>query len=300
MRRPSSILLRALDGGFDQLADQRWRHLVRRPARSASMRRDDGRFERRLVLFEIQRDLLVAHTCASAAARGTSRRRQAPRQQGDAEAEDRRRAEAQRLEGIGGADQRDGGRGEEPDSAPQRSFTRQRFRTWRMTSRSAARGSPLFSWWSIMPPTKRFGRQLSASVLLHAFARDSRCARSDSPVRSRIPANSRYHQSRCERSCASSGRASGVRGGPGADRRPATAADDFGRIHGCSIRSAELDVARGHRDQRRLSSLLADLVKSLLAQFEHAPLLAFERQARAAAAPARRVGATDRPPATGR
>ena len=57
MRAPSSICVHALDRGLDQPADQRRRPVARPLGRFH--RGEDGGFERRLVLLEIERDLLV-------------------------------------------------------------------------------------------------------------------------------------------------------------------------------------------------------------------------------------------------
>ena len=75
---------------------------------------------------------------------------------------------------------------------------------------------------SAIPPA--LAAVLEPRPALHA--RDSRCASRDSAVRSRIPANSKYHQRRCVRSCASSGSGDRRRR---RRRRPARAAGHRGR-----------------------------------------------------------------------
>ena len=183
------------------------------------------------------------------------------------------------------------------------SFIRQRLRTCRMTSIRADRGSLLCR----QHMTSRHKSQSSSTrsdaylpTSDHALARDMRCASTDSPVNSRIPAKSRYHQIRCAFSWASSGMGVWSPRAPALVGPPTTAADDFGRIHGCPVGFGQLHVARHDRDELRLPALLANFVIALLGQARARGRRRLRAGAAPRPAPAPPAACSDRPPATGR
>jgi hypothetical protein len=110
----------ALDCRLDQLAHERRRRVGGRASSFGFHRRDDRGFERRLVLFEIERDLVVADATHQRADQEPAGKGQGGDDERDPESEDGRRAEAKRFERIGRGHQRDGGRRDEAHRAPQR------------------------------------------------------------------------------------------------------------------------------------------------------------------------------------
>ena len=113
-----------------------------RPARAVGVHRaDDHRLERRLVLFEIERDLLVAHLPHQRAGRGTSRRGRGRRasetrkpriDDGLKRSASRAYADAMSATTVAAMN---------PTAPAAASFIRQRLRTCRMTSIRPIRGS---------------------------------------------------------------------------------------------------------------------------------------------------------------
>src|SRR5688500_9455100 len=146
------------------------------------------------MLLEIERDLLVADAAQHWTDEEPCSKRTGGNNERDPECEDRRRAEAERLEGVRGDDEGDSRRRQEADRAAQREFHPPAL------AHFANEFNERRAWVAALVVLQHRGLQKASQVL----PRDSLCARSDSPVRSRIPANSRYHQIRCARSCASS------------------------------------------------------------------------------------------------
>ena len=123
-------------------------------------------------------------------------------------------AEAECLERIGRGNERHDCRGKKPDRAtdgelhaPALTYLaydikkRRADRPSRIATSTPPNGCQLCR---LQRPSAPCCERREPQAVLYAV-RDNRCASTDSPVRSRIPANSKYHQSRCDRSWASSG-----------------------------------------------------------------------------------------------